>query len=241
MANNKKTKSQIATTRCLNATSHVALSPVVLCTFYIIVYRRLQTNLNLQNNITGMQRKHAFPGMFFIINERLRSPLYGSMFCAAPILSPRPAPSFPPSPSLDLSIKDHDWARMAGSQSSAMKVRPHSLSVPPPFHAPLPPEVFPSHLLCGLSVPPLLPRCPCTVCVFPLWKSHLWSVSVQRRVNVVKHGCHDATRLGSQNFRGKGLVSLINKYDLVLTGLCICPLSGWWINMSRVGAGTAWG
>lgn len=46
-----------------------------------------------------MQRKHASPGMFFIINERLLSPPYGSMFCAAPFLSRRPVPCFPPSPS----------------------------------------------------------------------------------------------------------------------------------------------
>ena len=37
--------------------------------------------------------------MFFIINERRRSPPYGSMFCAAPFLSRRPVPCFPPSPS----------------------------------------------------------------------------------------------------------------------------------------------
>lgn len=38
----------------------------------------------------------------------------------------------------------------------------------------------------------------------------------------------------------KALYHLKNKSVLVLTGFCICPLSGWWINMSRVGAGTAW-
>lgn len=118
-----------------------------------------------------MRRKHAFPAMFFIINERLRSPPYGTMFCAAPILSPRPAPfptlSFPSTCQSEIMIEP-GW--QAGSQPSAMKARPHSLSVPPPFHAPLPPEVFPPHGLCGLSrSPPTLLRlhCPRTVCVFP--------------------------------------------------------------------------
>lgn len=104
-----------------------------------------------------MRRKHAFPAMFFIINERLRSPPYGTMFCAAPILSPRPAPfptlSFPSTCQSEIMIEP-GW--QAGSQPSAMKARPHSLSVPPPFHAPLPPEVFPPHGLCGLSRSPPL-------------------------------------------------------------------------------------
>lgn len=105
-----------------------------------------------------MQRKHAFPGMFFIINERLRGPLYGSVFCAAPILSSRPAPSFPPSPSPG-PVNQRSWLSPDGRQSviSNESEASLSLSVPPPFHAPLPPRVFPSHLLCGLSVPPSAP------------------------------------------------------------------------------------
>lgn len=74
-----------------------------------------------------MRSKHAFPAMFFIINERLHSPPHGKMLCAALILSSRPALPFPPSLPLNLSIRDHDLARMAGSQPSAMKARPHSL------------------------------------------------------------------------------------------------------------------
>lgn len=148
-----------------------------------------------------MQRKHTFPGMVFIINERHCGPLYGRMFCAAPILSSGPAPSFPPSPSLNLSIKDHDWARMAGSQSSAVKVRPSSLSVPPPFHAPLPPQVFPSCLLYGLDpLPPFL--LSLYILCFPLWKSYLRSATVQSRVNFIRHGCQGAVRPGSLTLRG---------------------------------------
>lgn len=176
-----------------------------------------------------MWRKHAFPAMFFIINERLRSPPYGTMFCAAPILSPRPAPfptlSFPSTCQSEIMIEP-GW--QAGSQPSAMKARPHSLSVPPPFHAPLPPEVFPPHGLCGLSLSPHSPPpplCLYSLC-FPLWESQLWSASVRRRANIFKHGCHGAMRLGSLNLGVEFLVSLINKSDLVLTGLCICPLSG---------------
>ena len=55
-----KIRKQKATTRCFNATSHVALSPVVFCTFYIPTYRRLQTNLNLQTTSLACRENMLF-------------------------------------------------------------------------------------------------------------------------------------------------------------------------------------
>lgn len=135
-----------------------------------------------------MQRKHAFPGMVFIINERLCGPLYGRMFCAAPILSSGPARSFPPSPPLHLSIKDHDWARMAGSPSSAVKVRPSFPSLPlfmPPYHL----KFF--HLAFFMAPQQPLPSCyPCTFFLLLCGKSHICSQLLSNRSsNFFKRGC----------------------------------------------------
>lgn len=160
-----------------------------------------------------MRRKHAFPAMFFIINERLRSPPYGTMFCAAPFLSPHPCTRFPtlsfPSTCQSVIMIEPGW--QAGSQPSAMKARPHSLSVPPPFHAPLPPEVFPPHGLCGLSWSPRSPPSPLSLysLCFPLWKSQLWPASARRRVNFFKHDCGGAIRHGCLDLGVEGSVSLI--------------------------------
>lgn len=63
-----------------------------------------------------MRRKHAFPAMFFIINERLCSPPYGTLFCAAPFLSPHPAPSFPPSP-FPQPVNQWSWLSPDGRQA----------------------------------------------------------------------------------------------------------------------------
>lgn len=101
-----------------------------------------------------MQRKHASPGMFFIINERLLSPPYGSMFCAAPFLSPRPVPCFPPSPSPPTCqskiMIEPGWQAVSHQHGKWGLVLCLSL---PPFSCPLASWSFPPHLLRGPSVP----------------------------------------------------------------------------------------
>lgn len=149
-----------------------------------------------------MQRKHAFPGMFFIINERLCGPLYGSMFCAATILSSLPAPSFPPSPR---PVNQRSWLSPYGRQSVISSESEASFSIhPAPYSCPL--ASSSSSISLSLGFPPPLPSLY-SLC-FPLWKSHLWSASAQRRVNFFKHGCHDAIRPGSLSF-GRGRPGII--------------------------------
>lgn len=160
-----------------------------------------------------MQRKHASPGMFFIINERLLSPPYGSMFCAAPFLSPRPVPCFPPSPSPPTCqskiMIEPGWQAVSHQHGKWGLVLCLSL---PPFSCPLASWSFPPHLLRGPSVPPsptlLLPCCPCTV---PpphplLWKSRLRTVPVQTSSKWLPR-CHRALPARPQ----RGRPGIINK------------------------------
>lgn len=192
-----------------------------------------------------MQRKHASPGMFFIINERLLSPPYGSMFCAAPFLSCRPVPCFPPSPSPPTCqskiMIEPGWQAVSHQHGKWGLVLCLSL---PPFSCPLASWSFsasPSPWPLG----PPLPDSPAPLLSLysppPPPSSSGSHVCGQYLSKLLQNGCHDATGLCPLDLREEGPVSLINKSDLVLTGLCICPLSGWWINMSGVGAGTAWG
>lgn len=192
-----------------------------------------------------MGRKHAFPAMFFIINERLRSPPYGTMFCAAPFLSPHPAPSFPPSP-FPQPVNQWSWLSPDGRQAVSHQQWKRGLILCLSLLLFMPPCLLKFfHLMVSVASlgPPRSPPSPLSLysLCFPLWKSQLWPASAWRRVNFFKHDCGGAIRHGCLDLGVEGPVSLINKSDLVLTGLCICPLSVWWINMSRVGAGTAWG
>lgn len=158
-----------------------------------------------------MQRKHAFPGMFFIINERLRGPLYGSMFCAAPIRS-RPRPSFPPSLS-PRPANQRSWLSPAGRQSVISNESEASFSVCPSlFSCPLASSSF--------SIPPSLwPLCSPAIGTVLCFVSNRWSLSIQRGGNVFKHGCYEAIRLRSLELTEDSPVSFINKRDLVLIGL----------------------
>lgn len=156
------------------------------------------------------------------------SPPYGTAFCAAPHSKAWcrtlffPTLSFPSTCQSGIMIEP-GW--QAGSQPSAVKARPHSLCLPPPFHAHLPPEVFPPRRPCGLPPPRPPPfHCPSTVSTprRPRWKSPLWSAQGKLPPNMAA-----AEAEGSRPSRLPELPpSLINKSDLVLKGLCICPLSG---------------
>lgn len=124
------------------------------------------------------------------------SPLYGTLFCAAPHSKPWcrtlffPTLSFPSTCQSGIMIEP-GW--QAGSQPSAMKARPHSLCLPPPFHAHLPPEVFPPRRPCGLHTkrphPPLY--CPTTVSTPPHSPMEVAPV-VSAGQTPSKHGCSES-------------------------------------------------
>lgn len=159
-----------------------------------------------------MQRKHASPGMFFIINERLLSPPYGSMFCAAPFLSRRPVPCFPPSPSPPTCqskiMIEPGWQAVSHQHGKWGLVLCLSL---PPFSCPLASWSFsaspspwplgpplpdsPAPLLSLYSPPPPL-----------LWKSRLRTVPVQTSSKWLPR-CHRALPARPQ----RGRPGIINK------------------------------
>lgn len=140
------------------------------------------------------------------------SPPYGTAFCAAPHSKARCRTLFFPSLSLPSTCQsgimiEPGW--QAGSQPSAVKARPHSLCLPPPFHAHLPPEVFPPRRPCGLPFPspsPTLPfHCPSTVSTPPPATPDGSRPCGQRRANSLQTRLlrkpREAGRLASPNAR----------------------------------------
>lgn len=130
--------------------------------------RRLEdykTNLKLETTPLACGENTLWPATFFIINERLCEPPVrrDAVLCSPPHSEPWcrtlffPTLSFPSTCQSGIMI-EAGW--QAGSQPSAMKARPHSLPLPPPFHAHLPPEVPPPRrppsIYCptALSAPP---------------------------------------------------------------------------------------
>lgn len=141
---------------------------VVLCAFHVSMYGRLQTNLNMKKqnktkkkkNTAWYAKKTHFPYSLSLMSGCCSPPDW-MRFYAAPILSRLLSH---PLLSLHLSIRDHDWARMAGSQPSAMKARP---VCPSSFSWPLASWSFSTS--CSLW-PPLHPYQNCLSTVS--WKSH---------------------------------------------------------------------
>lgn len=143
-----------------------------------------------------MRRKHAFPATFFIINERLHSPPYGTMFCAAPILSPGPGPSFPPSLSPQ-PVNQGSWLSPDGRQAVSHQQWKQGLILCVSLLLFMPTCLLKFfHLVVPVASPSaLLLHCPSTVSVFPSWMLPPWSASVPRRANT--HGCRGAMSPGS--------------------------------------------
>lgn len=194
-----------------------------------------------------MRRKHAFPATFFIINERLHSPPYGTMFCAAPILSPGPGPSFPPSPSPQ-PVNQGSWLSPDGRQAVSHQQWKQGLILCVSLLLFMPTCLLKFFHLAVPVASPGSPPPPLSSSTVPL--QFLFSpLRCCLRGQHLSRGGQTPSRMATVVPWALALspprlecpVSLINKSDLVLTGLCICPLSGWWINMSRVGAGTVWG
>lgn len=140
---------------------------MVLCAFHTTMYRRLQTNLNVQkNNMVWYAEKTRFPFSLSLMSGRCSPPNW-MRFYAAPILS---LPLFPPSP-LPPPVSQRSCLSPDGRQSTISHESEACLSLLL-FMAPCLLKFF--HLVLSVASLTPLPKLPQYSFVFaPSWKSHL--------------------------------------------------------------------